>query len=232
MVRAEAKRRTPRSYDLDAMQSKDLADIRRNYSLSELNEASVSSSPFDQFSGWMSDAAKTEMLDATAMVLSTVDAESRPSSRVVLLKGFDADGFVFFTNYESRKGIEITANPAATIHFFWPELERQINIRGMVSRVSKEESEAYFRARPFESRIGAWASKQSSTIASREELEAKASELQTKFADGNVPLPPFWGGFRIKPDRFEFWQGRPSRLHDRICYELKGDNWNVSRLSP
>ena len=214
------------------MQSKDLADIRRNYSLSELTERSVSSNPFEQFSSWMDDVISSDILEPSAMILSTVDAENRPSSRVVLLKGFDADGFAFFSNYESRKGTELAANPAATIHFFWPELERQINIRGVVMRVSQQESEAYFRSRPFESRIGAWASKQSSTIASREELEAKVAELQAKFADGDVPLPPFWGGFRLKPDRFEFWQGRPSRLHDRICYHRHNGGWKISRLSP
>ena len=214
------------------MQSKDLADIRRNYSLSELTEQSVPCNPFEQFSNWMDEVIASKMVEPSAMVLSTVSADDCPSSRVVLLKGFDACGFVFFTNYESRKGKELAANPNAAMHFFWPELERQINIRGIVSRVSTEESEAYFCSRPLGSRIGAWASNQSHPIASREELEVKVAELQAKFADGNVPLPPFWGGFRLKPDRFEFWQGRPNRLHDRICYEMNGDNWNISRLSP
>ena len=214
------------------MQSKDLADIRRNYSLSELTEAGVSKNPLEQFSRWMDDVINVQLLEPSAMVLSTVDGKNRPSSRVVLLKGFDEEGFVFFTNYESRKGKELSANPYAALHFFWPELERQINIRGEVTRVSEEESEAYFHSRPFESRIGAWASRQSSKIKSREELEVRVKELLTKFPDGDVPLPAFWGGYRLKPDRFEFWQGRESRLHDRICYESEGDAWQISRLSP
>ena len=214
------------------MESKDLADIRRNYSLSELDETGISREPLEQFSAWMDDVINAQLLEPSAMVLSTVDSENRPSSRVVLLKGFDNGGFVFYTNYESRKGQELAANSNAALLFFWPELERQISIRGGVTRVSKEESEAYFHSRPCESRIGAWASKQSRKIGSREELENRLQEFLVKFPDGDVPLPSFWGGFRLKPDRFEFWQGRPSRLHDRICYELDGNNWNITRLSP
>ena len=214
------------------MDNKHLADIRRDYSHSELSEDSVSVDPFAQFDRWVNDALKAELIEPTAMTLSTVGADNRPSSRVVLLKAFGANGFVFFTNYESQKGRELAANPNAAIHFFWPELERQINIRGTVKRTSREQSEEYFRSRPFESRIGASASKQSRTIESRDDLEKRVEELREKYSDGNVPLPPFWGGFRLKPDRFEFWQGRRSRLHDRICYDLIGGEWTISRLSP
>lgn len=214
------------------MDRQELADLRREYSRETLDESSVDADPFIQFAKWMNEALVSEMIDATAMVLSTVDAENRPSSRVVLLKGFDERGFRFFTNYESTKGRELNANPHATIHFFWAELERQINIRGRIEKTSTEESEEYFRTRPLESRLGAWASNQSEVIASREELENKLEEMRLRFADGDVPLPPFWGGFRVIPDRFEFWQGRPSRLHDRVCYELSGGSWMISRLSP
>jgi len=214
------------------MDNKLLAEIRRDYSHSELSEDSVSADPFAQFDGWMNDALKADLVEPTAMTLSTVGADKRPSSRVVLLKGFDESGFVFFTNYESQKGRELDANPNAAIHFFWPELERQISICGVVACTSREESEAYFRSRPFESRIGAAASKQSSTIESRDDLEKRVEELREKYSDGNVPLPTFWGGFRLNPDHFEFWQGRRNRLHDRICYDLNGDGWTISRLSP
>lgn len=214
------------------MDNKLLAEIRRDYSHSELSEDSVSADPFAQFDRWMNDALKADLAEPTAMTLSTVGADKRPSSRVVLLKGFDESGFVFFTNYESQKGRELDANPNAAIHFFWPELERQISIHGAVACTSREESEAYFRSRPFESRIGAAASKQSSTIESRDDLEKRVEELREKYSDGNVPLPIFWGGFRLNPDHFEFWQGRRNRLHDRICYDLNGDRWTISRLSP
>ncbi len=214
------------------MDPKELADVRRNYSKSELSESGVSADPFEQFSTWMENTLSSGILEPNAMVLSTADAECRPSSRVVLLKGFDQSGFVFFTNYESRKGRELAANPHAAILFFWPELERQINIGGTVDRVSREGSETYFRSRPFDSRIGAWASKQSSKIESRTELEKRFASLKNSYSDGEVPLPPFWGGFRLSPDRFEFWQGRSSRLHDRICYKLRGGRWEISRLSP
>jgi pyridoxamine 5'-phosphate oxidase len=148
------------------------------------------------------------------------------------LKGFDEDGFTFFTNYESKKGRDLAANPKAVLHFFWPELERQVNIRGAAEKVSSAESEAYFKSRPVESRIGAWASSQSTVIESRKELETRVQELQARYAEADVPLPPFWGGYRLAPDRFEFWQGRPSRLHDRICYEPADSGWSITRLAP
>lgn len=209
-----------------------LADIRRDYSREELSEANVSPDPVVQFGKWMDEAIAAETDEPTAMTLSTVGEDTRPSSRVVLLKGFDSGGFVFFTNYYSRKGRALAANPFAALNFFWPELERQINISGTVTRVSAEESDEYFKSRPFLSRIGAWASNQSEEIASRAVIMARAAKLTAKYALGNVPRPPHWGGFRVVPDRIEFWQGRPSRLHDRIVYTLDSNEWRIARLSP
>lgn len=214
------------------MNKQDLSELRRNYSKSSLSENSVSREPFEQFARWMQDAVQAQIPDANAMNLATVGSDSRPSSRVVLLKGFSNEGFVFYTNYGSRKAGDLESNPFAAIHFYWAELERQINISGRAARVPREESEEYFRSRPFESRIGAWASQQSRPIASRDELETAFAELSARHADGDVPLPPFWGGYRIVPDRFEFWQGRESRLHDRICYTLAAGEWQITRLSP
>lgn len=208
----------------------DLADIRRDYESDGLSKARMAADPFDQFGAWMNDAILSDTLDPNAMTLSTV-GDNKPSARVVLLKGFDANGFVFFTNYESKKGRDLAANPNASLNFFWPELHRQIAILGVVEKISREESEKYFKSRPIESQIGAWASAQSSVIASREVLETRFDEFHEKFG-GDVPLPPFWGGYRLKPDKFEFWQGRENRLHDRIIYTRDGDAWRISRLSP
>ncbi|MEP7213423.1 MAG: pyridoxamine 5'-phosphate oxidase [Acidobacteriota bacterium] len=214
------------------MSDGELTDLRRDYARETLSRSSVAHSPFVQFSKWMDEVLTSQIIDPNAMMVSTVDAQCRPSSRVVLLKDFDESGFTFFTNYESQKGRDLAANQNIVLHFFWPELERQINISGAAAKTSREESEAYFKSRPFESRIGAWASSQSSVLRSREELENRVEELRTQYADGNVPLPPFWGGFRVTPFRFEFWQGRPSRLHDRICYNVNGDTWKIERLYP
>jgi pyridoxamine 5'-phosphate oxidase len=214
------------------MTSKNLADIRKDYSLRELSEEKINRDPFAQFGVWMDEALESHVNEPTAMTLATVARDGRPSSRVVLLKGFDSNGFVFFTNYHSRKGKELVENPYSAINFFWPELERQVNIRGRTSKVSAEESDEYFKSRPFTSRIGAWASDQSEKIDSRMTIMVKAAKLLVKYASGNVPRPEHWGGFRIVPDRFEFWQGRESRLHDRICYELHESSWAVHRLSP
>jgi pyridoxamine 5'-phosphate oxidase len=214
------------------MSESELTDLRRDYARESLSRSSVAHDPLVQFSKWMDEVLTSKVIDPNAMVVSTVDAECRPSSRVVLLKDFGESGFTFFTNYESKKGHDLAENPNTVLHFFWPELERQVNIRGTAAKVSREESETYFRSRPVESRIGAWASSQSSVIRSRGELEERVEELRRKYADGEVPLPPFWGGFRVMPDRFEFWQGRPSRLHDRICYERDGQAWRITRLSP
>jgi pyridoxamine 5'-phosphate oxidase len=214
------------------MSEVELTDLRRDYARESLSRSSVAHDPLVQFSKWMDEVLTSKVIDPNAMMVSTVDAQCRPSSRVVLLKDFGESGFTFFTNYESKKGRDLAGNPHTVLHFFWPELERQVNIRGTAAKVSREESETYFRSRPVESRIGAWASSQSSVLGSRGELEERVEELRQQYADGEVPLPPFWGGFRVTPDRFEFWQGRPSRLHDRICYERDGETWRITRLSP
>lgn len=214
------------------MENVNFADLRRDYSLQELSKSSVDPDPFAQFSAWMNEALDSVVIEPTAMTVSTVDADGQPSSRVVLLKGFDANGFVFFTNYESKKGRDLSSNPHISLHFFWPDLERQIIISGRAAKVAREESEAYFVSRPLESRIGAWASKQSSVLENRDELEKSVADIRERFADGSVPCPPFWGGFRVTPNRIEFWQGRRSRLHDRIVYKLDAGNWQIVRLSP
>jgi pyridoxamine 5'-phosphate oxidase len=214
------------------MIGKELAAIRRDYSLKELSKSSVDGSPFEQFGVWMTEALASQVPDPTAMTVSTVDAESRPSARIVLLKEFGESGFVFYTNYESKKSRDLLANPHTVLHFFWPELERQVAIYGTAEKTSAEESKAYFQTRPAASQIGAWASKQSSVLASRGVLEKWYAELQEKFEGRDIPLPDFWGGFRVTPTKFEFWQGRQSRLHDRICYELSDNVWEIFRLSP
>jgi len=188
--------------------------------------------PMKQFEQWFTDAEASGTPIPNAMILSTASKESVPSARIVLLKGFDDRGLVFFTNYESRKARELEENPRATLLFHWPESERQIRISGMVSKVSKEESEEYFKSRPHGSRIGAWASKQSSIIGSRKELEKKMDELRKRYEGKDIPLPPHWGGYRLMPTEFEFWQGGVNRLHDRILYEKKNEGWARNRLSP
>lgn len=210
----------------------DLANLRREYSLRELSESSVAADPFVQFANWFDEYIASRPLEPSAFVLSTVGPDSRPSSRVVLLKGMDSRGFVFFTNYGSRKALELEANPQVAMQFFWPELERQVHVKGRAEKTSRDESEAYFATRPKASQLGAWASKQSETLSSREELETRMTELSAQFGEGEVPCPPFWGGFRIVPTRLEFWQGRPSRLHDRICFERSDDAWRIVRLYP
>ncbi len=209
-----------------------LADLRREYALQELSEESVASDPFVQFAHWFDEYLATGPIEPSAVVVSTVGDEGSPSSRVVLLKGFDLNGFVFFTNYESKKGRDLGLNPSVVLHFFWPELERQISIAGRAERTSREESETYFASRPPASKLGAWASKQSEQLSSRKELEDRLEEIRGQYSDGDIPCPPFWGGFRVVPTRFEFWQGRPSRLHDRICYELNEGDWRILRLYP
>ena len=213
------------------MDTKELADLRRDFSSSGLSESMMATSPFEQFSVWMDDALKADIIDPNAMTLSTVGSDNRPSARVVLLKYFGEEGFAFFTNYESKKGADLAANPFTVLHFFWPQLDRQVAIYGRVEKTSREESEKYFNSRPVDSRLGAWASNQSRVIESREVLEKRVVELREKFGD-DVPLPPFWGGFRLTPDKFEFWQGHQNRLHDRIVYELACETWKIARLSP
>lgn len=213
------------------MNNTDLAALRRDYAGQPITKASVDVDPFVQFGRWLDEALSAEITDANAMTIATVDAECRPSSRVVLLKGFDEQGFVFFTNYESKKGNDLAANPQVSLSFFWPQLHRQVIIQGTAYKVSREESESYFRSRPYDSRLAAWASKQSSVIQSRADLEARFEEIQQRFVD-DVPLPSFWGGFRVVPNRIEFWQGRESRLHDRLAYRLLNSRWLIERLSP
>jgi pyridoxamine 5'-phosphate oxidase len=209
-----------------------LAELRREYALQDLSEDSVAADPFVQFANWFDEYLSSSPIEPNAVLLSTVGDEGSPSARVVLLKGFDPDGFVFFTNYESKKGRDLNSNPNVALHFFWPELERQVAIAGRAERTSREESETYFTSRPSESQLGAWASKQSEQLSSRKELEDRLEEVRGRFNDGEIPCPPFWGGFRVVPTRFEFWQGRPSRLHDRICYELDNGDWQIRRLYP
>ena len=214
------------------MTSLDLAALRQDYALSSLTEESVDPNPIRQFEHWFADAAAAQVPEPNAMTLSTATRDGVPSARIVLLKGVDDRGFVFYTDYRSRKGVELTENPLAALTFLWKEIERQVRITGSVSRVSGEESEAYFRTRPLGSRLGAWASTQSAVIAGRTELEVRLREVSARFADGDVPLPPHWGGFRVEPDEVELWQGRPSRLHDRLRYARGSAGWSIVRLSP
>jgi len=209
----------------------DAAHLRQNYDKGALNETGVDADPFKQFAAWFEAAHGGELLEPNAMALSTVDAAGRPSSRMVLLKGVDHGGFVFFTNYESKKGQDLAANPWASLLFWWDRLHRQVRVEGRVERVADAESESYFHSRPYGSRIGAAASPQSRPIASRAELEARFAALEAEHPD-NLPRPAHWGGFRVLPERFEFWQGRESRLHDRLVYLPKGEGWRIERLAP
>lgn len=210
----------------------ELATLRKEYRLHRLTEADVDRDPLKQFARWFDDAVAADEEEPNAMILATSTPDGRPSARVVLLKSVDAGGFVFFSNRESRKGSELTANPFAALVFFWPTLERQVRVEGAVHEVSRDESRSYFESRPRESRIGAWASDQSRVIDSREALEESYARRALEFGDGAIPLPGHWGGFRLMPDRMEFWQGRPNRLHDRIEFVLEGTAWAVRRLSP
>jgi pyridoxamine 5'-phosphate oxidase len=212
--------------------SEDLARVRKEYSRHSLDELDVDLNPFVQFQQWFAQAIKAELPEPSAMALATATPDGRPSARMVLLKGFDERGFVFYTNYEGRKSVELAANPQAAVLFFWVELERQVRIEGTVEKTSKQESEEYFKTRPLDSRLSAWASKQSSIIPSRSFLEQKMSDLELRYGNREIALPPFWGGFRIQPQVFEFWQGRENRLHDRVRYMLQGGVWHIERLSP
>ena len=214
------------------MTTLDLAVLRRDYALATLAQRDVDPDPIRQFERWFADAAAARVPEPNAMTLSTATRDGVPSARIVLLKGVDANGFAFYTDYRSRKGAELAENPLAALTCLWKEIERQVRITGSVSRVSTQESEAYFRTRPPGSRLGAWASHQSALLASREELEARVQDVAVRFPDGDVPLPPHWGGFRVAPDEIEFWQGRPDRLHDRLLYRRGERGWEISRLSP
>lgn len=211
----------------------DISSIRINYSRQVLTEDSVSPDPIDQFKVWLNEAILSQVLEPTALVLSTVSADCRPSARVVLLKEVSADGFVFFTNYESLKGQNLAERPYASITFFWAELERQVRIEGSVEKVAEAVSDTYFHSRPRGSQIGAWASPQSQAIASREELEQVEAKYAQDFGEiTTIPRPQHWGGYVLKPERIEFWQGRPNRLHDRILFDKADNNWSRKRLAP
>lgn len=208
-----------------------LADLRKNYSLGALDVTDVDPDPLRQFHTWFAQALDAKLPEPNAMTVATVDATGRPAARILLIKGVDERGFVFFTNYDSRKGRELATNPRASLLFHWIELERQVRIEGIVEKTSDAESDAYFASRPLGSRIGAWASAQSEVIDSRAALEAREAEIGARYGE-NPPRPPHWGGYRLVPDTLEFWQGRPSRLHDRIRYTRAGSGWQIDRLSP
>ena len=210
----------------------DAAGMRRDYSRDGLSETELAPTWHEQFARWFADAASAGLAEPNAVVLATADVEGRPSARTVLLKAHDERGLVVFTNLTSRKGREALANPHASLVFPWVELERQVIVVGTVEQVSREQTSAYFHSRPRSSQVGAWASHQSSVVAGREVLEQRAAELETRFAGAEVPVPDFWGGLRIVAETVEFWQGRPSRLHDRLRYRLDGEQWRVERLSP
>jgi pyridoxamine 5'-phosphate oxidase len=210
-----------------------LADLRRDYALQPLDEGDVDHDPMRQFDRWFEQARKAELLEPNAMSLATSTRDGSPSTRMVLLKGVDTRGFVFFTDYRSRKGVELDENPRASLCFWWDVLQRQVRVTGTASRVSSAESAEYFRTRPHGSRVGAWASRQSSPLTSRGVLEAEVARIAGQYPEGtHVPLPGHWGGYRVVPESIEFWQGRPSRLHDRILYTRDGGAWKISRLSP
>lgn len=209
-----------------------LANLRKDYARGSLDETSVDADPIRQFDAWFKQALDARLPEPNTMTLATVDARGYPSARIVLIKGVDERGFVFFTNYESRKGLDLAANPHASLLFYWIELERQVRVEGTVVKTNAEDSDAYFHSRPLGSRIGAWASEQSRTIESRALLEAREKSFSERFGE-NPPRPPHWGGYRLVPETIEFWQGRPSRLHDRILYtRLSAGGWRISRLSP
>ncbi len=210
----------------------DIASIRKEYTQAELDESSVLKNPFEQFEKWFQEALNSKIIEPTAMVLSTVDSYGQPFQRTVLLKTFNKDGFVFYTNYESRKANHLKDNPRVSLLFPWYSLERQVAITGQVEKVSTKESLKYFLSRPEGSQLGAWVSNQSEVITSRNILETKLAQMKQKFKDGKIPLPDHWGGYRVIPDSIEFWQGRKSRLHDRIYFQKENESWNISRLAP
>ncbi len=206
--------------------------MRREFDRDSLSESGVATDPIRQFQVWFEDAVKSQVPEPHAFILATSSPDGQPSARVMLLRGCEPRGFTFFTNYESRKGSEIAANPRAAMVFFWHALERQVRVEGSLEKVPAEESDAYFDSRPEGSKVGAWASRQSTVIPDRESLEARVRELEAEFADRQVPRPAHWGGYCLVPSSIEFWQGRPSRLHDRLRYTRDGSSWQIDRLSP
>jgi pyridoxamine 5'-phosphate oxidase len=213
--------------------SERIEDARTSYERATLDETSVAPEPYAQFGVWLEEALREPgLLEPNAMTVATVGADGRPSARVVLLRGVDDRGFVFFTNYESRKGVELELHPAAALLFFWPNLERQVRVEGSVARLGAAESDAYFARRPRGHRLSAWASPQSRVVAGRAELESEMRAAEERFAELDVTRPAYWGGFRLAAERFEFWQGRRNRVHDRIAYERSAGTWRILRLAP
>lgn len=206
--------------------------LRREYDGVPLDKESVDTNPFPEFSKWFEIAVKEIKNDPNAMILGTANREGQPTTRTVLLKGFDDTGFIFYTNYESRKAKDLSENNRVSLTFYWPDLMRQIHIQGTVEKISEKMSDQYFKSRPAGSKLGAWASKQSSVVDSREELEESLRFFEKKFSGSEIPRPPKWGGYIVKPHRLEFWQGRLNRLHDRIVYQKEGENWVIERLAP
>ena len=209
-----------------------IADMRRNYTRDGLVESQAPDDPYTLFGLWFGQAVEVESTEPNAMMLATVDGNGQPHLRTLLLKGFDEQGFVFFTNYQSAKSEQLLARPVAAMTFWWPDLERQVRIEGRVEQVGDEESDQYFHSRPLGSRLGAWTSPQSQVISGREELAQRLAEVEARYADEDPPRPPHWGGFRLLPQMIEFWQGRPSRLHDRLRYRLENGQWLRERLAP
>ena len=210
-----------------------MADLRREYTRAGLREADVAPDPIEQFRKWFEEALAAGLHEPNAMTLATATSAGRPAARVVLLKGFDERGFVFYTNYEGRKGRELEENPYCALVFYWGELERQVRIEGRAGRVSGEESDAYYRSRPLGSRLGAWVSEQSRPVGDRATLEERLRELEDEYEGREVPRPPFWGGYRVVPEEIEFWQGRENRLHDRLLYRCESNqSWSIERLQP
>ena len=210
-----------------------VANLRHEYTFQGLSEMDVHPNPFEQFKTWFEQAVAAQLPEPNAMTIATVTSDGKPSARIVLLKDYDERGFVFYTNYQSHKGQQLVENPWGAIAFWWAELERQVRIEGRVEKVSPAESDAYFHSRPISSQLGAWASNQSQVIESREVLEQQLQKLKEEYDNKEVPRPPHWGGFRVIPNEIEFWQGRPSRLHDRLLYQRSEDgSWKIQRLSP
>lgn len=214
------------------LNKQNLQDLRQEYRSAELAETDVENNPILQFKKWFTEAVDAKLFEPNVMTLATANASGKPSARILLLKGFDEDGFVFFTNYNSDKGKDLAENPQASLVFFWPELERQVRIDGLVNKIAAEDSTAYFHSRPVGSQIGATASPQSSVIPNREVLEEKVKQLTAEFEGKEIPRPLHWGGYLLSPTHIEFWQGRPSRLHDRINYHFVEGSWIINRLAP